>query len=241
MPEEEVPQGDGNPADVNPPEPQETTSEPSGDRIDSNDTTDFETEQEKSLFGGDKKKRVFKKSVKKPEDPRKYASISGYVRFLRKGSKRATTIKPGMIFAYRYHPIKSTPWKKLRFYDKVPLVFVVRVDRTTGHFWGINFHHMSIRARQFWFDKLIRRYKTIEKGVNYQVRTLDYNGLFRFMPKSVLAYRTYKIDSVRDFRFVPYRTFDEALKYYANTYFGSTYIEVASRYDRSRPPKPPKR
>jgi hypothetical protein len=165
-----------------------------------------------------------------------YGSIVEYNRYLN-GFKRAKTLRAGYFYVYKYNFYKNYPIQELKYYDYRPLVFIFNVtNRENGkYFIGINFHHLPVKARQFWLRKLqsiAKRY--FNMGGVQRIPGLNYDTLQKVMKKSIFGVRQYRANAIKDLREIPLDKLEDIMKFYAKTYYGITIREVQAKYNQFR-------
>ena len=164
---------------------------------------------------------------------RKFGVLNEYIKHIRT-FKFNKIIRNGFLYTYKYLFIKnptfrSQPFSKVKFYDFWPATFVFEVKPKTKTFFGINFHHMPVRARKIWLFRISKAKQKPER-----IRIL-YSRLKRLDKKSTFAVRQYRMDRGFEYRRIPFADWNFLFNFYARTYFGTTVDNVAARYRRFRP------
>jgi len=166
-----------------------------------------------------------------------YGNIVEYIKYLQ-SFKRASIIRPGYFYVYEYDFMTHYPIEELKFYDYMPLSFVFTIinGKDRRYFQGLNFHHMPVKARQWWLAKVKTMARTyFDRGGFRRIPGLDYAALSKIMRKGKFGVRNYRFESVRNLREVPLNDLDEVLKFYAKTYYAVTIGQIQVRYNSFRP------
>ena len=108
--------------------------------------------------------------------------------FIRENQNQlASTIIPGNMYMYMYDPkYKDT----LPFYDRFPMIFPFKVDKT--HIWGINLHYLGLKERAILMDALYdltnnKKYdETTRLKLSYQI--LNKASKFKWFKPCVKCY-----------------------------------------------------
>lgn len=165
-----------------------------------------------------------------------YGLITEYISYL-KTFKRSATIRPGYFYLYNYAFYEHYPIEELKFYDYWPLTFVFQIMRKPQgqYFLGMNFHHMPVKARQYWLNRVKRMARVyFEKGGVRRLPAFNYDNATKVMRKGKLTVRQYRNEAVRNLRIVPLEELDTLMKFYAKTYYGVTIAQVRAKYLRER-------
>jgi len=166
-----------------------------------------------------------------------YGNIAEYIKYLRSFDK-AGTIRPGYFYVYEYDFMKHYPIEELKFYDYMPLTFVYKIvkGKDSRYFQGLNFHHMPVKARQWWLNR-VKAMASIyfDKGGIRRLPGINYLVLEKIMRKGVFGVRNYKFESVRNLRAIPLEEVENIIRWYANTYYGVTIGQIQARYNSFRP------
>jgi len=169
-----------------------------------------------------------------------FNDLAEYRRKILSYSKVATgTIRPGNMYAYGYE-FDETKYSDdiIKFFDHMPLSFIVQVIPKHDIVQGVNLHHMPLQIREMWFKRiklvtkignLLRLGKKVDRisWINYQ----RMNMIFR---ESKYAVRNYKIDNIRDLRLIALEDVEELLQYYAQTYYSTSYPQIVSQFAKQK-------
>ena len=161
-----------------------------------------------------------------------------------KGFKMTNRIYPGRFYAYNYNFKKDYDWDDLKFYDYMPLTFIFEIDPKTNTALGINFHHIPVRPRILWLNRVKQiaemfdeeiKIKDYTKRPVYKISGLDYPRVYKVLLKSKIAIRRYKLNKIHYLRNIDIASIDEVMHYYAKTYVAVGISEIANRYSSYRP------
>lgn len=177
------------------------------------------------------------------EKPR-YNSVGAYHRYLM-NFPRTGNIQVGRFFTYLYDFSKDYPYKELKYYDFEPLTFIFSIG-PGEYFTGINFHHIPVRPRLLWLNRVIKLARRVDNNIStrftggtgrpvYRIYGLNYPLVYRILFKSKIAIRRYRFDRVSLLRAIPVNDVDQVMRYYARTYYGVGYEQIVSRYKKYRP------
>ena len=165
-----------------------------------------------------------------------YIDINDYLKYLNESTQRVSSLQLGAFYTYNYNFYKDKrPYDEVKFYDKVPLIFLFDFKKSkngSNLFFGLNFHHLPVKSRQIWLSR-IKKIHSQAMQKNKRMNTVDYRQLFYMFKKSTIGVRQYRLEAVSRNRRVPTDNLDEIMKYYAKTYYGVTYDQVASKYRSS--------
>ncbi len=171
-------------------------------------------------------------------DKPKYSHIRDYKQYLER-FPRTGALKVGSFYSYAYNFQLNYEWDELKFYDHMPLTFIFAIDTEHNHAIGINFHHMPVRPRLLWLNRV----KTIAKHVQeeiqirglggrpvYKISGLNYPRVYKVLAKSKIAIRRYRLNEIRFLRKIDVRFIDEVMRYYARTWLGVNIDQIRNRY-----------
>ena len=113
--------------------------------------------------------RQIKKLVKTPRN------------VLRLKDRMESTIRPGMMYLFKYNPLTKD---KLPYYDIYPLVFLIK--KSKGGFLGLNLHYLSPKLRGIFLTKLLRKVSNEKFDETTKLR-ISYNML-----KGSATYKEFK-------------------------------------------------
>jgi len=167
-----------------------------------------------------------------------YGRIVEYNNFL-KTFPRASKIQTGYFYTYSYEFKTNYPKSELKYYDFKPLCFIFKrfkferkVEKTQGVCSvGLNFHHLPIKARQWWLNKIkVVAFKYFEKGGIIKIPGLNEDTLPRIMKKSSFGFRNYDEINISNLRQIRLEDLDEVMKFYGKTYYGVTIKQIQAKY-----------
>lgn len=166
-----------------------------------------------------------------------YASIAQYKRYLL-NFNRSSIIRTGYMYAFLYEFNTDYKFDIVKYFDHLPLTFVLDVNLTKKLFGGINIHHMSVEARILWY-KRIKAITKIIKWINIgrkvtRLQILNYRKMLNVFRGARRIYRQYRFDRVQWLRQVPLDEYDNIIRFYGNTYYGTTYGQVSRKYHSIR-------
>jgi hypothetical protein len=170
------------------------------------------------------------------EDKIDYGSILEYIEYL-DSFKKTSKISSGYFYTYHYNFHKHYPIEELKFYDWRPLSFVFSiVNEDKPYFYGLNFHHLPVKARQWWLRKVKSAASSyFEQGGIRRIPGLNYNTLQKIMKKGLFGVRKYRFEAVKELRIIRLEDLDEIMKFYGRTYYGVTIKQIQARYSKFRP------
>jgi len=179
-----------------------------------------------------------------------YGNIKAYMDYL-KTFKLTQSIFPGRFYTYNYKFRKDYDWDDLKFYDFMPLAFIFEIDPQTNSAIGMNFHHMPVKARILWLNRLKKLagqweklqvtdkeafgFKTQSNRPVYKITGLNYPRVYKILMKSKIAIRRYKLDKMFYLRNIDIGSLDEAMNYFAKTYVAVDINAIKSRYANYNP------
>jgi len=172
-----------------------------------------------------------------------YNNIRAYLNYL-KSFKLTNSLYPGRFYAYSYNFKKDYPWDELKFYDYMPLTYIWEIDQKTNTAIGMNFHHMPVKARLLWINRIKQlskhygeeiRIKDYESRPVYKIQGLNYPRVYKVLMKSKIAIRRYKLDKMFYLRNVDLGSIDDVMRYYAKTYVAVNINHIKSRYSEYKP------
>lgn len=172
-----------------------------------------------------------------------FTSLMLYLHELKK-LKKASTIRGGYFYAYKYFFHKTYPYEELKFYDWYPLIFCfgirqpeVNFTKDSGqYFYGLNLHHIPVAARRYWLSRVKQiASKQFETG-GYKILPIrNYEQLLKAMKKAKIGVRKYRFEAVKDLRKVSLDEIDGLMEWYSKTYYGVTINEIQARYRNFKP------
>lgn len=169
-------------------------------------------------------------------------SIRDYMKFLRDNFKLTRSMRPGRFYTYNYNFSRDYPFEELKYYDFQPFVYIFEVSGKYAI--GINFHHIPVKARMMWFDRIERLSKRLDttirlKGLGgrpvYRLYGLNYPAVYQVLRKSKIAIRKYRLDRMVQIRAIDIRKFREVSSFFARTYFAVGIKEIIGRYQKYIP------
>jgi len=172
-----------------------------------------------------------------------YKNIRAYLNYL-KTFKLTNSIYPGRFYGYTYNFRKDYDWNELKFYDYMPLSFIFEIDPKTNSALGINFHHMPVRPRLLWINRVKQIAKRFEEEIQikdynsrpvYKIKGLNYPRVYKILLKSKIAIRRYKLDKMFYLRNIDLGNIDEVMRYYAKTYVAVNIDNIKQRYSDYKP------
>ncbi len=165
-------------------------------------------------------------------------NLKDYVKIVMKVSRKANSIRVGHFYTFSYNFKKTYPPEELKFYDYFPLVFVYELERRNNQLYirGLNFHHLPIRSRVIWYNRLLKIYGENFENNERMVR-LSYPNLFSMFKKSVYGIRQYKITSIKKLMKIPHAELKMIMEIANNTYFDATLAQVSKKYSLFIPPR----
>ena len=165
-----------------------------------------------------------------------YININEYILYLRKNFRRSNNLKTGLMYSYQYMfnkdpKFQKADYDKVKFYDFCPLTFVFDINSDTDTFFGLNFHHLPIKARRLWLTRVMKisKIQFRKPGAN-RIPFLMYHQLKSMFRKSTFGVRQYKWDRIKDMRIIPNERWEEVIEYYSRTYYGVTLRAVQNKY-----------
>lgn len=172
-----------------------------------------------------------------------YNSIAAYHRYLMQFPKTGN-LQVGRFYAYLYNFSKDYPFEELKYYDFEPLTFVFSIG-PGEYFTGINFHHMPVRPRILWLNRVIKMARRVDTDIStrftggtgrpvWRIYGLNYPKVYKVLFKSKIAIRRYRFDRVGMLRTIPINDIDQVMHYYARTYYASNIKQIANRYRKYR-------
>lgn len=169
-------------------------------------------------------------------DKKQYGSIKEYVSIL-KTYPKALEIQAGNFYTFAYKINKSQQYEKIRFYDLMPLIFLIGpVKDNEDLLQGINFHQLPILARQQYISIMENISEVNFINDKRLTRLANYKRLFKFFKKGTkFAVRQYMVKNMRQVKYIPNTQMTELIKYYANTYYGSNIMTVEKKYLKFNP------
>lgn len=161
----------------------------------------------------------------------RFGSIRNYNEFLR-SFPRMQRLFRGNFYAFTYDFDLNQRFEKIKYWDLVPLIFVTgRIKSKKNIIQGINFHHLPINIRLVYLN-LIKKISTAEfENDRRLVRLAKYEALFKMFRKATkFGVRNYDMRNIKGLRKVPNSNIEEALRYYARTYYGINISNVEKNY-----------
>jgi hypothetical protein len=169
----------------------------------------------------------------------KYRDINEYLHYIETKFQRAGNVKPGCLYAYKYDFLlnpenKGLPHSEIKFWDFFPLSYCFAVNLKQRTFTGLNMHRLPFEERLFWLDRIKKMYseKFKEKKLD-QIPIVYYEalkGIGVYKKSTIWATRQYALYRGFDYRIIPLEYWDELFKFYASTFYGVNYNQVASKY-----------
>ena len=165
-----------------------------------------------------------------------YASLPEYINYINNTCVTDSKILTGAFYVYVYNFSTDYPYGKLKFYDKMPLTFVVDTFTNKGksYFIGLNLHHMPVKERVKWYRRInlvikVEQFLKFKRKID-RATWLNYKRIVSLFKRSKLITRKYRTDRVLKLKKAPFTKISEILKYYAKTYYGATIAEVSQKY-----------
>ena len=172
----------------------------------------------------------------RPQPASEFGRIAKYVKYLRQ-FPRAGQVKPGNFYAYVYDFDKETePYRVIKFWDTMPFTFVYELNAPIkGMYRGINFHHVPVRPRQIWLARANQLVEEDMRANKRLVRLSRWYILFHMLKKlSKKSVRNYYMERTHKLRRIPNDAVAQAMRYYANTYYGINISNVEKEYLKFR-------
>lgn len=167
----------------------------------------------------------------------KYNNISEYKKFIRENFKAGGSLKLGGFYSYNYLFSLDEDFDKLKFYDWLPITLILDINIKNKTFSGLNFHHMPVKPRQIWLNRVknLLPEKFESGGIQYFKELSNQNRALGILLKSKIAVRNYRFDRVRDIRSLEVDKLDEVIKFFAKSYFSVSIEQIKNRYNTFRP------
>lgn len=165
-----------------------------------------------------------------------YRNLMKYRKYLLENTRPAQLIRPFRFYAFNYDFDKELrSHEVIRYWDMQPLVFVFHVYKfgDAYNFVGINLHHLPIQSRFIW----LARIKKLQKAPfeENKIIRMKWNQLFRmYIKANKFAVRQYRIERAYRIRKIENSEVDSIMRFYANTYYGATYMNIVAKYRKFR-------
>jgi hypothetical protein len=164
-------------------------------------------------------------------------NLSSYRKYIRENLKVTKDFKLGGFYSYNYKFSLDYEFDKLKFFDWLPISFIMNINMEKKTFVGLNLHHMPVKSRQIWLSRLKKRYpnKFEIGGIKLLRELADEDLATKLLLKSKIAIRNYRFDRVRDLRIISLDQIEEIIRFYSNTYFAVNMNQINNRYNQYIP------
>ena len=151
----------------------------------------------------------------------------------------AKSIALGFLYTYNYNFDVTGDFDKIRHYDWMPVCLCYKIRPEVNTFFGLNFHHLPVKARTVWLARAKRlwgkKFPTRGKNVNTPMKVnVSYTRILSILYGAKLGVRQYRFDRVNDIRIVPNSQWYTLFRYHANTYLKSSYEKKVKLYNAGR-------
>lgn len=170
--------------------------------------------------------------------------MSEFFNFIKENGNRVRRVKKKNFYSMIYHYETNYKDEILKYFDKVPLIYVTDINFQKKYFDGINFHHLPMELRIKWF-KMMGNESFFNKVVNTLKKLLNIGTInnVKFDKKS-LSYiialwwvkygiRRYTFKNVRSLHKLEGIQAYEFSKFFTNTFHKASALQREYKSKRS--------
>ncbi len=176
-----------------------------------------------------------------PERELKYSSLNDYLQFIRENFKPVKVIKVGVFYSQNYffhlNPLYKKHPEKKKYLDFFPIDLIIYNNPTKKYFVALNWHALPVLTRQILMARLKKEFDNAFNDDKPLVRIpgLNYKKLLRFLKKIGVGIRRYRYERIRKLAIIPPDKLDEAMKFFANTWYKTNIVGIRNQYLKYRP------
>lgn len=173
-----------------------------------------------------------------------YGNVNEYIRWINHNFKQTNKLECFKFYTMHYDFAETEPWKKLKFYDILPLFFVTQIFPDKKYCIGCNLHHIPVPARFDYLEKFatisdklneVIPYFDYSENKHYAFKNMVYPLVWKIMPKVKIFIRRYNFDRIHYLREVNLSLLSEVSKFWSSTYMGVSIKEIEKRYLNYKP------
>jgi hypothetical protein len=163
---------------------------------------------------------------------KQFGVLKNYTKFLKDNFSKTKRMMVGNFYTFTYWFEKDQDFNTIKYYDFMPLIFFFGINEKHKNLYqGINFHHLPLQARKIYMEKMKSLVTEDFDNDRRLVRLARYTALFKMFRKATkFSTRQYEVANMRDIRKIPNTMVEEALQYYAKTYYGINISNVEKKY-----------